>query len=163
MHIGRYSVKIYWNSDRVRAFRRFRGEEFSRTGERSTFALFSNSWWALVLRGFLSISFGIAAYSWPALTVRGLLLFFGFYALVDGFVLILHAISSWSEHPWGLMIQSLIGIGIGVLIYEAPAVTTLVLVLYIAVRSLANGVLDIVALRLSGKRLGKHCGWSLLA
>ena len=43
------------------------------------------------------------------------------------------------------MIQGLIGVGIGVLIYEAPGVPALLLVLYIAVRSLANGVLDIVA------------------
>jgi uncharacterized membrane protein HdeD (DUF308 family) len=70
---------------------------------------------------------------------------FGFYALIDGFVLILQAISRWEEHPWLLIIQGLVGIGIGVLTYEAPGVTALGLVFYIAARSLIGGALDIVA------------------
>jgi uncharacterized membrane protein HdeD (DUF308 family) len=107
--------------------------------------LLSRSWWALVLRGVLSVLFGVAAYSWPGLTIVSLVFLFGLYALVDGFVLILHAISGWEEHPWLLIIQGLTGIGIGVLTYEAPGVTALGLVLYIAARSLIDGALDIVA------------------
>ena len=107
--------------------------------------LLSRSWWALVVRGVLSVLFGAAAHAWPLLTIESLVFLFGLYALVDGFVLILHAISGWEDHPLLLIIQGLIGVGIGALTYEAPDVTALGLVFYIALRSLVNGALDLVA------------------
>jgi uncharacterized membrane protein HdeD (DUF308 family) len=144
VHLGKYSIKIYWNPHDLPASSGFE-RALSIRSELSMLKLLSRSWWTLVLRGVLSIAFGVAAYSWPALTVATLVFLFGLYALVDGFVMILHAISAWEERPWLLMIQGLVGIGIGVLTYEAPGVTALALVLYIAARSLIGGSLDIVA------------------
>jgi len=144
VHLGKYSIKIYWNPPGFPASSGFERSASSKS-ELSMLKLLSRSWWALVLRGVLSILFGVTAYSWPGLTIVSLVFLFGIYALVDGFVLILHAICGWEEHPWLLIIQGLIGIGIGLLAYEAPGVTALWLMLYIAARSLIGGALDIVA------------------
>jgi uncharacterized membrane protein HdeD (DUF308 family) len=144
MQLGKISIKIYWHPPQFPASSGFE-EIRSNKVDLSMLKLLSRSWWALVLRGVLSVLFGVAAYTWPVLTIQSLVFLFSLYALVDGFVLILHAISGWEDHPSLLIIQGLIGVGIGALTYEAPDVTALGLVFYIAIRSLIDGALDIVA------------------
>jgi uncharacterized membrane protein HdeD (DUF308 family) len=97
------------------------------------------------LRGIISVLFGIAVYSWSVLTIQSLVFLLSLYALLDGFVLILQAISSWEDHPSLLIIQGLTGVGIGALTYEASGVTALAPVFYVAGRSLIAGTLDILA------------------
>jgi uncharacterized membrane protein HdeD (DUF308 family) len=100
-----------------------------------------------VLRGILAILFGIVAFAWPGLTLAVLILFFGAYAFVDGVFLTVSAISGWRtvDEPWLMLLQGLLGIGVGVLTYINPAITALGLLIYIAAWSLATGVLEIVA------------------
>ncbi len=112
-------------------------------------------WWVFVLRGVVAIIFGIAAFTWPHLTIATLILLFGAYALVDGAFLIISAISGWShiEDPWLILLEGLLGIGIGVVTFHAPTVTILGLLIFIAAWSLATGVLEIAsAMRLRIER-----------
>ena len=45
----------------------------------------ARSWWAFVLRGIVTLLFGLIALIWPGLTILVLTSVFGFYALLDGF------------------------------------------------------------------------------
>jgi uncharacterized membrane protein HdeD (DUF308 family) len=61
-------------------------------------------WWLLLLRGVLSILFGICAFAWPGLTVVTLVMFFAAYAFVDGVFDVIHAISHRKEiEHWALL------------------------------------------------------------
>src|SRR5262245_4684179 len=42
------------------------------------------NWWLVLLRGIVSIAFGVLAWAWPGATLVTLTLFWGAYALVDG-------------------------------------------------------------------------------
>jgi uncharacterized membrane protein HdeD (DUF308 family) len=144
MQLGKISIKMYWNSPKFPVSSGFE-EIRSSNVEFSMPELLPRSWWALVLRGVISVLFGIAVYGWPDLTIESLVFLLSLYALLDGFVLILHAIGSWEDHPSLLIIQGLTGVGIGALTYEAPGVTALAPVFYVAGRSLIAGTLDILA------------------
>jgi len=124
----------------------------------------SRYWWAYVVRGILAILFGILAYAWPGITLATLIILFGAFAFVDGIFLIIKTIGNWSgrDDRWLLLLEGLLGIGIGLLAFIAPGVTTFALVFYIAVWSLATGVLEIAtAIRLRKEIQGE--GWMILS
>ena len=124
----------------------------------------SRYWWAYVVRGILAILFGILAYAWPGITLATLIILFGAFAFVDGIFLIIKTIGNWGgrDDRWLLLLEGLLGIGIGLLAFIAPGVTTFALVFYIAVWSLATGVLEIAtAIRLRKEIQGE--GWMILS
>ena len=124
----------------------------------------SRYWWVYVVRGILAILFGILAYAWPGITLATIIILFGAYVFVDGIFLIIKTIGNWGDRDdrWLLLLEGLLGIGIGLLAFIAPGVTTFALVFYIAVWSLATGVLEIAtAIRLRKEIQGE--GWMILS
>jgi uncharacterized integral membrane protein len=53
----------------------------------------AKNWWLLLLRGIAAIIFGLLAFAWPGLTLLTLILFYGAFALVDGVLAIVAAIT----------------------------------------------------------------------
>jgi uncharacterized membrane protein HdeD (DUF308 family) len=126
--------------------------------------MLSRYWWAFVVRGIFAILFGILAYAWPGITLATLVIFFGAYILIDGVLLLINTIGNWGERddPWLLLLEGLLGMGIGVITLVAPGITAVVLIFYIAAWSLATGVLEIVgAIRLRREIQGE--GWMILS
>ena len=124
----------------------------------------SKIWWAFLVRGLAAILFGVLALVWPAATLAVLVVLFGAFALVNGVLLVAKAIRSWKarDDRWLLLIEGLLGIGIGVMTFVSPAVTAIALLFYIAAWSLATGIIEIV----SGIRLRKEISgeiWWILA
>jgi uncharacterized membrane protein HdeD (DUF308 family) len=109
--------------------------------------LLARRWWIVLIRGILAIVFGCLALTWPGITLATLIILFGAYAFADGFFAVIHAISGrdQQESVWVLLLEGLLGIGVGLITFFEPAMTALILLLYIAVWSLATGVLEIVA------------------
>jgi uncharacterized membrane protein HdeD (DUF308 family) len=108
--------------------------------------LLSRYWWVLLIRGLAAILFGVLAFAWPGLTLASLVIVFGAYALVDGVFAIAGAIRGGGRQPWWLLLlEGLVGVGIGVLTLFAPQVTALALLFYIAIWAVATGVLQIAA------------------
>jgi uncharacterized membrane protein HdeD (DUF308 family) len=107
------------------------------------FNLLTRNWWALVVRGVMAILFGVLAFSWPGITLAALVLLFGAYVLVDGIFAIVLAIGGWKERDDRglLLLEGILGVGIGIMTYLAPEITSVGLLLYIAAWSLATGVL----------------------
>ena len=105
------------------------------------------NWWALAIRGFAAITFGILAFVWPALTLTVLVLLFGFYAIVDGVFAIAVAIhhSRVGGQWWMLWLEGILGIIAGLVTLILPGVTALVLLFVIAFWSIVTGILEIAA------------------
>ena len=109
--------------------------------------LLSRYWWTLVVRGVIAIIFGILAFVWPGFTLATLVILFGAYILVDGIFAIVGAIGGWGERDdhWLLLLEGLLGVGIGIMTFRAPAITTTLLLMFIAAWALATGVLEVIA------------------
>jgi uncharacterized membrane protein HdeD (DUF308 family) len=104
-------------------------------------------WWLVLLRGIAAIAFGVLAWMWPGATLFTLVLFWGAYALVDGVAALLggwHA-KDGGKPMWQVVLVGIVGIGAGVFTFVQPAVTTVALLILIAVWAIANGVLQISA------------------
>lgn len=103
-------------------------------------------WWVFLLRGVAAIVFGIMAFVWPVLTLSVLVMLFGAYALVDGVFGLFDAIRDRARlvRIWPLVLESVLGIVVGLLTLLWPGVTALVLLMFIAVWAVLGGLLRIV-------------------
>jgi uncharacterized membrane protein HdeD (DUF308 family) len=112
--------------------------------------LLAKNWWALELRGALTVAFGLLALFLPGITLGALVLVFGLYALAEGAVLLVMSFSKRSEeHWWITLLQGLAGIGAGIVTFVWPGITAVALLAIIAGWALITGVLEIVgAIRL---------------
>jgi uncharacterized membrane protein HdeD (DUF308 family) len=104
------------------------------------------SWWIFLLRGAAAIVFGIMAFAWPALTLAVLVILFGAYVLVDGVFGLVDAVRHRDRlgRVWPLVLESVLGIVVGLLTLLAPGVTALVLWMFIAAWAVVGGLLRIV-------------------
>ena len=121
--------------------------------------LLARNWWALALRGFVAVIFGLLTIFVPGMTLAVLVLLFGAYALVDGVFNVIAVFRTASRH-WALLIEGVIGILAGILTFAWPAITALALLYLIAFLAIFTGVLEIMA----GIRLRKAITneWMLL-
>lgn len=115
--------------------------------------LLAMNWWALALRGLISILFGIITFAMPGLTLTWLTLLFGAYVLFDG---ILNLVGAYrgrqGNHWWALLMEGIIGVLAGIATFLWPQVT-LVFLLYLAAGwAIVTGVLELMA----AARLRRH-------
>jgi uncharacterized membrane protein HdeD (DUF308 family) len=110
-------------------------------------AILSRNWWVLLLRGIVAIAFGVLTWMQPGISLAALVLLFGAYSLADGVLGAWAAVAGRKEHEhwWVLLLEGLVGIGVGILTLFAPGITALALLFYIAIWAIATGVLEIVA------------------
>lgn len=112
--------------------------------------LLAKNWWALELRGALTVIFGLLALFLPAVTLGALVLLFGIYAFAEGIVLLAMSFNRQNiRHWWITLLQGIAGIGAGIVTFIWPGLTAVALLVIIAVWALITGVLEIVgAIRL---------------
>ncbi|HSO46594.1 MAG TPA: HdeD family acid-resistance protein [Rhizobiaceae bacterium] len=111
----------------------------------------ARNWWLLLLRGLLSIVFGVLAFIWPGITILTLVFFYGAYALVDGVFAVIAAIrgEGGASPRWWLAAEGFLGIAAGIFAFAMPGLTTFALLMLIAAWALVRGVFEIVgAIRL---------------
>jgi uncharacterized membrane protein HdeD (DUF308 family) len=114
----------------------------------------ARNWWLLLLRGIVAIIFGILAFVMPGITLLTLIILYGAFVLVDGILAVGAAI--WGDGRagnagprWWLAVVGVLGIIAGVLTFVWPGITALVLLIFIGVWSLLNGIFTIIgAIRL---------------
>lgn len=122
----------------------------------------AHNWWVIALRGIAALIFGLLALFWPGITLLALTYLFGAYALVHGVMDLFLAFSGPGRHPrfWALIIEGVVSIGVGIIAFLWPGITTLSLLLLIAVWAIVSGVSEIVmAIRL---RKVIHGEWSMV-
>ncbi len=110
----------------------------------------AKNWWMLLLRGVAAIIFGVLTFAWPGMNFLTLIMFYGAFALIDGVLAIVAAITGGAPAPrWWLAIVGLLGIATGLVVFMMPGLTALVLLYFIAGWAIATGVFQIIgAIRL---------------
>jgi uncharacterized membrane protein HdeD (DUF308 family) len=104
-------------------------------------------WRPLAVRGILAIVFGVLTFFWPGLFWLVVVYTFAAYALIDGVMAIVLAVTGHREAGrwWALLLEGLVGIAAAVLTVAWPAITELALLYIIAGWSFVTGILEIVA------------------
>jgi len=110
----------------------------------------AKNWWLVLLRGIAAVLFGVLALAWPGLTLLTLILLYGAYALADGVIAIIAAITGNAPTGrWWLAIVGIVGVAVGALTFMLPGITALILLYTMAGWAVAIGVLQIIgAIRL---------------
>src|SRR6187551_1801160 len=101
----------------------------------------AKSWWVLLLRGIAAIIFGVLAFAWPGLTLVTLVLLYGAFALVDGVLSLVAALTGGAKAipTWWLIVVGLLGIAAGVVTFLWPGITAVLSVLFGLVVLIAPG------------------------
>ena len=129
-------------------------------------------WWAMAIRGVLSIVFGLIAFVLPGVTLLSLVLVFGAYAIIDGGFAIASAYRAARAHRhWGfLVVEGAAGILAGAIAWLWPGISLIAFVILIGVWALITGALMFraaFALHIKHGRFGlvlaASCRWSLAA
>jgi uncharacterized membrane protein HdeD (DUF308 family) len=107
----------------------------------------SRAWWMLLLRGLATLAFGLLVLTRPGISLASLVLFFGVYLLVSGVIGFFSALFGKpdEDNRWLMMGGAVVSFAIGLLTLYAPGITALGLLFYIAVWSIATGVLEVAA------------------
>lgn len=121
------------------------------------------NWWLVSLRGLLALILGIILLVMPREMAAGfLVLFVGAYALVDGcFALVVGIINKpANRNRWWLIVEGIIGILAGIVIFMTPLLAGIVLLFVIAFWALFTGIFEIVFTAAEWKMLPDN--WLLL-
>ena len=105
------------------------------------------NWWVMALRGVLGVILGLVAFAAPGAALTVLVAFFGAYALVDG-VFALMAAARWGhtdDRWWLLLLEGIIGVGVGIFVFAHPAVTALALITLVGIWAIVTGIVEIAA------------------
>src|SRR3974377_408336 len=115
--------------------------------EKRLASILNRSWLLLLLRGLAAIAFGVLTWIQPGISLAALVLLFGAYSMADGILGCWTAIAARHDHEqwWVMLLNGLLGVGIGILTFLAPGLTALALLFYIAIWAIATGVLEIAA------------------
>ena len=111
----------------------------------------------LILRGLITVAFGVLLIGWPAISLTVLILLFGAFALVDGALIFATGLdlpSGEAARPVAFIAGALAVI-VGIVTFLWPGLTGLVLLVLIALRAIIIGVAEMVmAARLGGHTSG---------
>ena len=104
-------------------------------------------WWAVVLRGALSILFGVLASLWPGAFWLAAVVTFTVYSLVYGILAIAGAVTGGSRAGpwWALLLQGVVSLASAAIAILWPGITELALFYLIAGWCIATGVFEIAA------------------
>lgn len=102
-------------------------------------------WWTFLVRGLLSVAFGLAALVWPDVTLFVLLTVFAAYALVDGVISVMFGLTGREKVRWWMVLWGLVGVAAGVVIFLQPEIGAVALVYLIAAWAIITGSLELAA------------------
>jgi len=101
-------------------------------------------WKVTALRGILAIAFAVVVLDWPSIGLTALIALFGAFALLSGVTTIVGAFSvhlKGGDRAW-LVVDGLLGIAVGVVVFVWPAFSALGLLYAVAAWAIATGILE---------------------
>ena len=106
------------------------------------------NWKTLALGGAAAVLFGLLTLGWPDVTLWALVVLFGAWAFVDGVLTLLTpatGVLGAREHRTALILQGVLGIGLGIVAFIWPDMTALALLFVIAAWAFVIGVAEVAA------------------
>ena len=109
--------------------------------------LFQGKWWALLLRGILAIILGIIMLANLSSTVMGLLIFIGYYLIIDGIIKLSQAYlhKQAGDNYWHSLLGGLLTIILGVLIFVWPEPSLIIILALISTNAIFQGASELIA------------------
>jgi uncharacterized membrane protein HdeD (DUF308 family) len=128
----------------------------SLTGHFSLVRLMARGWWMFLLRGLLSIAFGLLAFFAPALGLAVMLGFLAAWMALDGAGTLYQAVAGPPEqHGFWFWVDGIVSLLAAVALLVAPGVSALALVLVVGFWSVVVGIIRLVmAFRLGSVLMG---------
>lgn len=110
-------------------------------------ATMSRYWWVFLVRGILSIIFGVIAILAPGITLVSLVLVFGIYAIIDGASTVFAGFQSreTDERWWWSVIEGVVSVIAGIVAIIWPVIAGITLLLVIGVWAILTGIMQIAA------------------
>ena len=107
-----------------------------------TGAIIAEKWWAIGIRGALSLLFGAFAF-WPGVTLLSLVYVFAAYAVADGIFAVVSALRAARHHGhWALLVlEGAAGIVAGVIVWFWPGISVTGFLLLVGVWAAVSGAL----------------------
>jgi len=110
---------------------------------------FVTLWSTVLVRGLVSLAFGIIAFLYPGVTIGILVTIFGIYAIADGILALWTALRSRGNgngsNGFVTILQAIAGVIAGLFCLIMPDIAAAYLVILIGIWNMAVGVLQIVA------------------
>jgi uncharacterized membrane protein HdeD (DUF308 family) len=103
------------------------------------------AWGALAIGGIFAIVLGMVAILWPDATLRVVVVLLGVYAFISGiFTVLVGAVwpPGWGLR-WPMVLQGVLGILVGILVFIRPETAELALLYIIAAWAIISGILQI--------------------
>jgi uncharacterized membrane protein HdeD (DUF308 family) len=125
--------------------------------------LFGEYWWLFLLRGIFALVLGIMGFPMPGTSLAILMIFLGFYMLMDGMFSIMAAVTErTATKRWGWRLGlGIFGVLAGVVTFFNPFATAIALFYLIAFWGMVIGISEtIMAIRLRKQIHGE--GWYIL-
>jgi uncharacterized membrane protein HdeD (DUF308 family) len=131
--------------------------------ELMTLKSLTDVWWLIVMRGVVSIGLGLVALAVPTKTVALLVLFVGLLLMVDGVINVISSLLSIKKTDkwWVVLIQGIIGLFLGVVVFNYPQVTVGVILFLVALWAIITGIMLVVTAISTRKE--SYGGWLLTA
>lgn len=109
-------------------------------------AILSKYWWTLALRGVLAILFGLVLLFAPGLALITFVVFFAAYALADGILTAIAALTQRTQKNWWVhLLEGIVSVIAGIVAFIYPGITLLVLLTIFAIWAILTGVFEIWA------------------
>jgi uncharacterized membrane protein HdeD (DUF308 family) len=107
----------------------------------------ASHWWLFLIRGLLALAIGVAAPFFPIATLYAITILFGAYAFIDGaFALVTAFRVRHENHRWiWLIVEGVIGIGVGLYVFAVPAAGLFALVLLLGFWAVFTGAFEVAS------------------
>lgn len=107
--------------------------------------LLQRSWWVIVLRGLSAILLALLILLWPSRTLLVLIVLFGIYTLIDGFLTLISAVrhKSPGRQRWWLFFEGFMGVIAGILTLVIPGISAQFILILLALWAITTGVAEI--------------------
>ena len=112
--------------------------------------------WMLALLGIIAVLFGLVVLIWPGPTLLVIVVAFGIFALAAGVAGIVGSIVMAARHErtwWAVLIQGIVSLVIGILLFTYPGITLLFLLYFIGIWAFLVGIFQLAAGIQSGSGL----------
>lgn len=109
---------------------------------------YQTAWWFVLLRGIVSILFGLVALMWPGITFVVLVKVIAVFLMIDGIIAIVSGLFGIGKMKgWFLtVLLGILAIMVGVFILNNAAVTGALLVVILGLWIIVKGIFDLISM-----------------
>jgi uncharacterized membrane protein HdeD (DUF308 family) len=104
------------------------------------------SWWLLLVAGIITLVLGILIVVWPMASATVLVVIFGVAVILIGIVAFVRSFTLIKKTKtwWVLLIEGIVGIVIGIVLFSWPVWTTAILAYFIGAWLVISGIIAII-------------------